>query len=259
MRLFSHPRFLAVYSGVLTVVFAATVGLGIRNGVSILHPVHAEESAKNATFEEITVQRIKVVEPDGTPRLVIADKAKFPGLFFKGKEGARPDRVGEAGMLFMNDEGTEDGGLIFGGYEGKDGVAHAWGHLSFDEYEQDQAMSVDSGQDGEERHAGIQISDNGTARITPEVLAAFSAARALPAETPEQRAAKKRALAAVLVKYPILLKPRAYLGRDPDKGASLRLADAQGKNRIVLKVGADGTPEMEFLDASGKVTERWPK
>ena len=44
MRLFSHPRFLAVYSGVLTVVFAATVGLGLRNGGSILHSVHAEEN-----------------------------------------------------------------------------------------------------------------------------------------------------------------------------------------------------------------------
>jgi hypothetical protein len=259
MNLFSHPRFLAVYSGVLTVVFAATVALGLRNGVSILHPVHADESAKNATFDEITVQRIKVVEPDGTPRLVIADKAMFPGSFFMGKEGSRADRVGEAGMLFMNDEGTENGGLIFGGSQGKDGVPHSWGHLSFDEYEQDQTMSLESDQDGQERHAGIQISDNGAGLITPEVLAAFAKVKTMPRDTPEQRAAMKTAMSALLVKYPIMLMPRAYLGRDRDKGASLRLADAQGKNRIILKVGEDGTPAMEFLDASGKVTERWPK
>ena len=89
---------------------------------------------------------LNVQGQDGTPRLVIADKAKFPGTFFKGKEGSRADRAGEAGMLFMNDEGTENGGLIFGGYAGSDGVAHAFGHLSFDEYEQDQTMSLDAGQ-----------------------------------------------------------------------------------------------------------------
>ncbi len=259
MRLFSHPRFLAVYSGVLTMVFAAAVVLGLRNGVSILHPVHAEESVRNAAFDEITVQRINVVEPDGTPRLVIADKAKFPGTFFKGKEGSRADRAGEAGMLFMNDEGTENGGLIFGGYAGSDGVAHAFGHLSFDEYEQDQTMSLDAGQDGDEHHAGIQISDNGAALITPEVLAAFEKVKTMPRDTPEQVAAAKKAMTELLVKYPIVLHPRAYLGRDEDKGSSLRLADAAGHNRIVLKVAGDGSPEMEFLDASGKVMQRWPK
>jgi hypothetical protein len=259
MKLLSHPRFLMVYSGVLTIVFAATVGLGIRNGVSILHPVHAEEVGKQATFDEITVQRINVVEPDGTPRLVIADKGKFPGSFFKGREGSRADRVGEAGMLFMNDEGTENGGLIFGGYQGSDGVAHSWGHLSFDEYEQDQTMSLDSAEDGDGRHAGLTFADNGPAKITPEVIAAFSQAKALPVDTAEHRAAAQKVFDELLAKYPIGQKRRAYLGRDPDKGSSLRLADAQGKNRIILRVGNDGTPEMEFLDASGKVTARWPK
>jgi len=66
-------------------------------------------------------------------------------------------------------------------------------------------------------------------------------------------------MAELIVKYPIMLHPRAYLGRDADKGSSLRLADAAGHNRILLKVAEDGTPEMEFLDASGKVMERWPK
>jgi hypothetical protein len=258
MRLISHPRFLAVYSGVLTLVFVATVGSAIRSGV-LLRPVHAEDAGKNAAFDEITVQRIKVVEPDGTPRLVMSNKAKFPGLFFKGKELARPDRSGEAGMLFMNDAGTEDGGMIFGGYEGKDGVAHSYGHLSFDEYEQDQAMSLDAGQDGEEHHSGIQISDNGTARITPEVLAAFERVKAMKTDTAEGVAARKRAMEELVAKYPILLKPRAYLGRDEDKGASLRLADAAGHDRIVLKVAGDGTAAMELLDASGRVTQRWPE
>ncbi len=59
-------------------------------------------------------------------------------------------------------------------------------------------------------------------------------------------------------KYPIKETSRAYLGRYRDKGSSLRLSDAEGHLRIMLRVAADGTPEMQFLDASGKVTSQWP-
>src|SRR5215472_5113768 len=47
------------------------------------------------------------------------------------KEMPRPDRNDSAGMLFMNDEGTENGGMLFGGYQSSDGKFHSWGHLSF--------------------------------------------------------------------------------------------------------------------------------
>jgi hypothetical protein len=60
-------------------------------------------------------------------------------------------------------------------------------------------------------------------------------------------------------KYLVDEMPMAFPGRDRDEGESLRLADAQGNNRVILKVREDGTLEIEFLDALGKVTERWPK
>jgi hypothetical protein len=34
------------------------------------------------------------------------------------------------------------------------------------------------------------------------------------------------------------------------------LADANGKPRLVMAVGADGTASIEFLDANGKVMQR---
>jgi hypothetical protein len=49
-------------------------------------------ATKRTSFDEINVQRINVIEPDVTPRLVISNKAKFPGSFFNGKETRRPDR-----------------------------------------------------------------------------------------------------------------------------------------------------------------------
>ena len=81
---------------------------------------------------------------------MISDKPKFPGSFFQGKEISRPDRQ-TTGLLFLNDEGTEMGGLIFDGAKGKDGQVRSNGHLSFDQYDQDQISAVDAGQDGSDK------------------------------------------------------------------------------------------------------------
>ena len=64
-----------------------------------------------------------------------------------------------AGMIFYNDEGTENGGLIFGGERSKDGTKQSYGHLSFDAYEQDQTMVLESDQSGGDRQTRLQITD----------------------------------------------------------------------------------------------------
>lgn len=62
------------------------------------------------TFDEINVHRINVLEPNGTLRMVISDHAKLPGIIVRGKE--QPFSRPQAGMIFYNDEGSENGGLI---------------------------------------------------------------------------------------------------------------------------------------------------
>ena len=93
MALFSNPRFLTIYSGVLTVVFAVTVLTGAAG-------------SRNQAFGTITVRRINVVEPDGTVRLTISNRADFPGSWRHKKEYPRPDRREAAGMLFMTRRGA---------------------------------------------------------------------------------------------------------------------------------------------------------
>jgi hypothetical protein len=255
LKFLSHPRFLAIYSGTLTFVFALTVALCVSRGSLAVHRVSAAEQAstQKASFDTITVHRINIVEPDGTPRLIISDKAEYPGSFFKGKELPRPDRSDSAGMLFMNDEGTENGGLLFSGYQSADGKYHSAGHLSFDEYEQDQTLALDTEQDGDQRATQYQINDNGPTLLTPEVMTAFEKIRAMPAGP-----AKDKARAEFAAKFPLRLHPRAAIERDPDNSSVLRLRDPEGKTRILLRVAADGTPTMQFLDAVGKITHQWP-
>jgi hypothetical protein len=74
----------------------------------------AANERKKEKFDEIDVQRINVIEPDGTLRMVISNQAAFPGLIIKKKEYPHEDRK-TAGILFFNEEGSENGGLIFGG------------------------------------------------------------------------------------------------------------------------------------------------
>jgi hypothetical protein len=68
-KFFSHPRFLQVYSATLTAVFAGTTAFNLWQAPGRVSG--AEQ--RHVDFDQLTVHRINIVEPDGTPRLVISD------------------------------------------------------------------------------------------------------------------------------------------------------------------------------------------
>lgn len=228
-------RFLVIYSGVLTVVFAVTVLTGFTQ-------------LKRNAVEQLDVQRINIVEPDGTLRMVISSKALLPGIIVKGKETPHPGRKA-AGMLFFNDEGTENGGLIFGGLN-KNGTNVSSGHLSFDAYEQDQVLTIDAGQEGEKSSASLALMDRPAYSIT-EVLELSERIKSLPPD-------KQKAEVAKFSETHAPARQRLYLGRSSDKSVGLKLKDAEGRDRIIIEVAADGTPVLRFLDAKGKVVNQLP-
>jgi hypothetical protein len=236
-KLFSSQRFLVVYSGILTLVFAAAMLTGFA------------ESHQKQKFSEIDVERINIVEPDGTLRMVISNKAEFPGIIIKGKETPHPDRK-TAGMLFFNDEGTENGGLIFGGSKDKQGKVSSYGHLSFDQYEQDQVFAIDSEEESGKRTSELRIIDQPDHPITEDLQEASRIAK-LPKDQQQTEWNKYRANTPHS-------EPRIMLGRSDDRSVALRLKDVQGHDRIVIKVQPDGTPSLQFLDEQGKVTSQLP-
>src|SRR6202451_3080049 len=119
-------------------------------------------------FREIDVQRINVCEPDGTLRMTISNSSTAPGLIFKGKEHQFPNRQA-AGILFFNDEGTENGGLLFGGAKKGQNVSSG-GHLSFDQYEQDQVIALDQTEDHGRRRAGLTFFDRPATPIPLDLI-----------------------------------------------------------------------------------------
>ncbi|REM99046.1 hypothetical protein DSI35_23130, partial [Mycobacterium tuberculosis] len=63
-----------------------------------------------------------------------------PGVLIHNKEQPHPRPM--AGMLFFNDEGTENGGLIYNGSLDKNGKPSSGMSLTFDRYQQDQQMQL---------------------------------------------------------------------------------------------------------------------
>ncbi|MFG0273592.1 MAG: hypothetical protein ACF8QF_00895 [Phycisphaerales bacterium] len=167
-------------------------------------------------FSEITAERINIVEPDGALRMVISNHDRLPGVIVRGEE--TPLDRPQAGMLFLNDEASEIGGLIFGGRTDDQGrIVNSGASLSFDKYEANQIVQLIGVDDHENRFAGLSVTDciSGT-----EVYR------------------------------------RIWVGRGDDGVATIALMDPQGRKRIVMAVDADGAPSLSFLDDQGEVIDR---
>ena len=129
------------------------------NSALVVGLLTAARSPAKPAFDEITVHRINVVEPDGTLRMVISDKTMLPGVIIRGKEEHQSDRP-QAGMLFYNDEGSENGGLIFSGRKNAKGdVLDSGGSLSFDKYGANQVVQLAGVDDANDHFAGLAVGD----------------------------------------------------------------------------------------------------
>jgi hypothetical protein len=232
MSVLSNPRFLAIYSGVLTLVFLVTVLCGFA-------------MRRNPNLGIVTARRINIVEPDGTVRLTISNRADFPGGWIHKKESPRPDRRDAAGMLFMSEEGTEQGGLIWGASQLPDGTVENHGHLSLDQYEENQVFALDAGQEGKDKFSRITITDQGDYPVEEKRKAEERIGR-LPADKQDDAWGEFFATHRHDVN-------RLVLGRAPDGSVGLSLRDGNGKVRLLLDVQSDGKSVLQFLDDTGKV------
>lgn len=217
----------------------------------IVFSLGAFRQAQNERFKTIDVQRINVVEPDGKLRMVISDRAESPGPIAYGKPfgypgGSRP------GIIFYNDEETENGGLTFDGKAEPDGKFHQTEHLSFDQYNQDQIIVLEYNDQNGTREAGLTFGDRANVPIM-DLVARLDSIKKLP-DGPQKTAALDE------LRHPKngepLYAPRLFVGRDRQKDAVIDMADRLGKTRLRLRVDSAGVASLEFLDGNGKVTRR---
>lgn len=226
----------------------ACVGLTALAMVVVATAAFRQASAAR-NLREITVERINVVDADGTLRLVISNKNRMHPGVMDGKVIDRPRPV--AGLLFFNDEGDEVGGLTFTGRE-KDGGRTANAGLMFDQLKQDQTIGISYNESNGQRTAGFQVWDRSDERLSTLIEKLNTANRR---SDPVQREA---AVAAVRASAPPGPR-RVYIGKTGDRAATVSLADAKGTPRLKLTVDAGGDARIEFLDEKGQVVQRMPE
>lgn len=198
------------------------------------------------TFDEINVQRLNIVEPNGRYRLVLANSARFPGLFMNGREYRHHSRSG-GGMWFYNDDGDEVGGLT---YRSNAANRSASAHLMFDQYKQDQTVGLEYTESGGRRSAGLRVWDRPDYSIEPLMKMSDRAARA---EDDAERNRIRAEMRAFAEGNGGAGAERVFAGKTSGD-AIVRLADPQGRPRLVMRVASDGTPSIDFLDENGRVT-----
>jgi hypothetical protein len=205
----------------------------------------AEATARAAGVEitptvvdELTVKRVNVVEDDGTLRLVIGNSTMGRMLPVRGRLVAHPGRDETAGLLFVNDEGSECGGLTFGGYRREHGKEQ-YAELTLDDYEQNEGFKLGMLQEGSDTRRWLEFRDMpdwSIGDLVEEVDGLDAAAARKVQERYDDRG------------FPV---SRMRLAREADGSVGLVLRDARGQDRLRLVVPADGEPVIEILDADG--------
>ena len=204
----------------------------------------AGAASSNDRFDELTVRRLRVVDASGATRLILTGKP-IPEGTIAGKLLPRPGGPRQdAGMIFYNDNGDEQGGLTYSGRDGEQGAA-----LTFDAWQQDQALELQhgSGPSGSDSYiAGNELPKESLIIAATEYAQDYAAAR-----TDEERNAVRR-------RYRLAGRfghQRWQIGNRAGT-SELRLNDANGHPRLRLQVTAAGDASVEFLDAAGTVVKR---
>lgn len=200
---------------VLKIALIGLVATGI--GVGAMAFARIEQ---NGTIDRITAQRIDIVEPDGTRRLVLTSDAHTPGPIIDGREGTR--NFPFSGLMLYDHEGDEIGGYGSG--------RNAQGEIMVQtmDFGQSEALASFRRLDAAGRGSvGIFLND----------------------QPPLDMASRE----AVQLDW-----SRIKL-QTPDRNAEILMSDTQRRPRIRLVVDAQDNARIEILDTTGAVVSRLPE
>jgi len=237
-------RFLMIYSALISMLLILMCLFTVK------------KNSKIQSFDELTVKRINIIENTGIPRLVISNKALSPDVLSYGKTFGIPGG-NRPGIIFYNDEGTENGGLTFmGKTDSISGKYTATGHFSFDQYNQNQVLYLQYIDENGERTTGLYIDDWHEKPPFPQWRSMYKSAQNMP-EGPDK-----------IDKLHQLMEPskgnpayahRVFIGKDFNKAAVINLSDKEGNTRIQLMVDSLGTAKLIFLDQNGDIVYSLPE
>lgn len=210
-------------------------------------------------MEELDVERINIVENDGTVRMVITNRERFPN----GQEKVNgrltnEDRKKRSGMLFFNEDGIECGGFIYDGQKKSNG--HSSGlSLTYDQYDGDQVMQLltQDYREGEKRFvsSGLMFNDRPAKESQLSTAAIMKELDSLGKENPAAAEERYRAYEAAGL---IGGAPRIMLGKSRSENNGLFLFDDKGKPKAMFYVDKKNSAKLDFFDESGNVIASFP-
>lgn len=239
-------------------VFLRTFAIATAIGTIVLANSAFKKNG-NTKFSEIDVERINIVEKDGTVKMIITNVDKFPNGTTKiNGRNTNETRKKRSGMLFFNEEGIECGGFIYDGEKKQNG--HSSGlSLTYDQYNGDQVMQLltQDYQEGDKRHVSSSLVFNDR-----------------PAnETQERNAEITKELETLRKEDPKLMQqkykeyeeqgliggaPRVMLGKTRSQNNGLFLFDDKGMPKAMFYVDKNNTAKLDFYDDKGQVIASFP-
>ncbi|WP_045728794.1 hypothetical protein [Xanthomonas sp. GPE 39] len=209
----------------------------------------ARSPVRRQVFSEIDVNRINIVNDDGSRSMVLAARGFLPDIVLDGKIEKSDRGKKMPGMLFYNGVGDEVGGLIYDGYIDKDGKPNGGVHFSMDRYGGDQQLALHHYENGGSMETGLSIFDRGLSRQYKGLYEKYLAA---------PKGVEKDALLKQWKEAGGQQTQRLFVGRTYGKSSAVILADDAGKPRIIMSVEPNGKASLDFINDKGDVIQSLP-
>ncbi len=239
----------------LVILRTFTVGTVAIMAVVLLFAFKTNENQK---FGTIDVERINIVEADGTVKMIITNVEQFPNGETKINDMAtNKNRKKRSGMLYFNEDGLECGGLIYDGAKNEKG--HSSGlSLTYDRYDGDQVMQLlttDEERGDERRVSSALMFSDRTANVSREehdkIMAEIDSIKDKKLRRKKYREYADQGL--------IGGTPRIMLGKTGSQNNGLFLFGDNGKTKAMFYVDKNNNVKLEVYDDKGNVTNSWPE
>jgi hypothetical protein len=240
-------------------IFLRTFALATATGMVFITSSAFKNSA-NQRFGEIDVERINIIEKDGTVKMIITNVDRFPnGNDIINERPTNDDRKKRSGMLFFNEDGIECGGFIYDGQKNENG--HSAGlSLTYDQYDGDQVMQLltTDFKQGDKRvvSSGLTFNDRPKAESQLKTFEIMEELKELRKKDPKAMQEKyKQYEEQGLVGGAV----RVMIGKNRSENNGLFLFDDKGSPRAMFYVDKENNAKLDFFNDKGEVIASFPE
>lgn len=234
----------------LQIAVIILIGLNVLIVITSFRP---QTNSRNEKFDEISVDRINIVDKKGITKMVIAAQ----DMLRMDSKDANVNEFTYSGILFRNEEGEECGGLIYNGKKNKNGQESDAG-LTFDQYNQDQNVvlshkeSIDS--NGSSVNDGLTIIQRPNYTKVKEEYQKYA-----QIENMNLTKDQKDSIRSYYASQDIISRRRLFIGTDrgtknnkPYNETGLFIKNKAGNTAIKIYVDYDNIPHFEIYEPGGK-------